>query len=247
MAAAFLALFFFLFRLRLFDELKDYAHDLLYYPGRPLQRGLVRTGDIVRLIALSLAVETAVAAYAGLVPSLYFCASLAYSLLMFREFFAPAWLRERFALYILTHELLAIPLFFYVASLQGPRPGLYRDPVVWAVSLFLGCQLFFLEIARKMRPPDQENAARDTYTAQYGIRGASLLLAAAGSAALVLGYFACGRGPAYAAALPPFAFFLYFTAAFSRRPDPRSSKAVFNASVAYFTLLSGVSIWAALA
>jgi 4-hydroxybenzoate polyprenyltransferase len=245
--AAALALLFFLFRLRLFDELKDYAHDSKYYPDRPLHRGLVTVAGIKRLIVLTLAAEVFIAARAGLAPLAFFAASLGYSLLMFKEFFAPEWLRGRFALYITTHELLAVPLFFYAAALQGPRPGLLADPGVWATALFLGCQLFFLEIARKMRPPEQENAARDTYTAQYGVRGASLLLGGTAAAALALGWFACGRGAVYALASLPFAWFLCSIISFVRRPTPASSKAVFNTAVAYFTLLSAAAIWAALA
>jgi len=244
---AFAGLLFFLFRLRLFDELKDYAHDQRFYPDRPLQRGLVSTGDIKRLIAVSLAVEIAVAAYAGRLPLAYFAVSLAYSLLMFKEFFAPAWLRQRFTLYIFLHELLAIPLFFYAASMQVPAARLYAEPVAWAVVLFLGFQLFFLEIARKMRPPELENAARDTYTAQYGVRGASILLVLAAAAALKLGLMICGGDNRYLLALPPFIYFCYTIRVFSRRHEPRDSKAVFNAAVAYFTLLNAASIWAALA
>jgi len=245
--AAALALLFFLFRLRLFDELKDYTHDSKYYPDRPLHRGLVTVAGLKRLIVLTLAAEVFIAARAGLAPLAFFGASLGYSLLMFKEFFAPEWLRGRFSLYILTHELLAVPLFFYAAALQGPGSGLLADPVVWATALFLGCQLFFLEIARKMRPPAAENAARDTYTAQYGVPGASLLLGVTAAAALALGWYACGRGAVYFTALLPFAWFLYSIIAFTRRPSPASSKAVFNTAVAYFTLLSGAAIWAALA
>jgi 4-hydroxybenzoate polyprenyltransferase len=241
-----LALLFFLFRLRLFDELKDYAHDRQFYPRRPLQRGLVSTRDIKLLIFITLAAETAVAAWAGPGPFAWFAVSLAYSLLMFKEFFAPAWLRQRFTLYIFLHELLAIPLFFYAASLQAPPGGLHADPLIWAVALFLGFQLFFLEIARKMRPPEQENGARDTYTAQYGVRGASMLLAAAAAAALLLGWFASGEDNRYLAALPGFLYFGYSISLFSRRRDLPSSKAVFNAAVTYFTLLNAAAIWAAL-
>lgn len=245
--AAALALLFFLFRLRLFDELKDYAHDKQFYPQRPLQRGLVTTRDIKLLIFITLAGEIAVAAWAGPVPFAWFSASLVYSLLMFKEFFAPAWLRSRFTLYIFLHELLAIPLFFYAASMQAPPGRLYSDPVAWALVLFLGFQLFFLEIARKMRPPELENAARDTYTAQYGVRGASILLVVAASAALKLGWYASGDDDRYLAALPGFLYFCYSILVFSRRRDARSSKAVFNAAVAYFTLLNAAAIWAALA
>jgi len=243
---AFLALLFFLFRLRLFDELKDYEHDRKYYPGRPLQRGLVQTYDIYRLILLSLLVEFSVALYAGINPFIYFSLSFGYSFLMFKEFFLRDWLRVRFSAYIFSHELLVVPLFLYVASLQGLAPGFDAQPFVWAVVLFLGCQMFFLEISRKMRAPAQENAARDTYTAQYGLGGASALLMLVGAAALALGYFACGRNHVYAAALLPFAYFIYSIVSFLRSPDDGKSKAVFNSAVAYFTLLNGAAIWAAL-
>jgi len=244
---AFLGLLFFLFRLRLFDEIKDYAHDLRFHPGRPLQRGLLTVRDIVWMIAVSLVVEICVAVYAGAAPLIYFSISLAYSLLMFKEFFAGGWLRERFTLYVFSHELLVIPLFLYVSALQGLTPGLYKASFVWEVALFSGCQLFFLEISRKMRSPEQENGARDTYTSQYGILGASLLLSLAGAAALALGFVACGaRNPLYMAALAPFAHFSYRVMGFARHPEARTAKAVFGASVAYFVLLSGVVIWAAL-
>lgn len=245
--AAALALLFFLFRLRLFDELKDYEHDRKYYPDRPLHRGLVTVAGMKRLIVLTLAAEFFIAARAGLTPFVFFAASLAYSLLMFREFFAPEWLRGRFTLYILSHELLAVPLFLYAGSLQDPRRGLLADPRAWTVALFLGCQLFFLEIARKMRPPELENAARDTYTAQYGVRGAGALLLAAAAAALALGWYACGGGSLYALAAAPFLYLAYAAAAFVRLPAAASAKAVFNAAVLYFTLLSGAAILAALA
>lgn len=245
--AAALALLFFLFRLRLFDELKDYAHDKKFYPDRPLHRGLVTVAGMKRLIILTLAAETFIAARAGLAPLAFFAVSLVYSLLMFREFFAPEWLRGRFTLYILTHELLAVPLFFYAAALQVPEARLYADPRAWSVVLFLGFQLFFLEIARKMRPPELENAARDTYTAQYGVAGASVLLVCAAGAALMLGLLACGGNGRYLAALPVFAWFSYTVLAFARRPSAAASKAVFNTAVAYFTLLSSLAIWAALA
>jgi 4-hydroxybenzoate polyprenyltransferase len=245
---AFLGLLFFLFRLRLFDELKDYAHDLRFYPERPLPRGLMTTGDIAVLIVFSLAVETSVAVSAGMVPLVYFFVSVAYSFLMFREFFLRGWLRKRFTIYVLSHELLVIPLFFYVAALQGFAVDLYKDPLVWTVALFSGCQLFSLEISRKMRPPELENIARDTYTSQYGIRGASALLATTGTVAVALGFLASGgRNPLYAAALVPFAHVLRSLRCFVRRPDAQAAAAVFNAAVLHFCLLNGLTIWAALA
>src|SRR4030095_10368253 len=52
-----LTLLSFFFHLRVFDEHKDYAEDLVYYPRRVLQSGVVTLRDLKVLGALAIAVE----------------------------------------------------------------------------------------------------------------------------------------------------------------------------------------------
>ena len=95
---------------------------------------------------------------------------------MFKEFFFSVWLRNHFSLYVFTHEILVIPLFLYLCTINGLKN--YSGGILFFINLVICTALFMflLEIARKVRPKELEVASNDTYTAQYGIFGASVLL-----------------------------------------------------------------------
>jgi hypothetical protein len=170
------ALFLFLFRLRIFDEFKDYSHDIKHYPNRPISNGLVTLKELRLIFFPAIFLEIILALYLGKIIFIFFSISLLYSLLMFKEFFITDWLRKHFSTYIFSHEILVIPLFFYLCSINGLKS--YAENPLFFLNLVIctGSFMFLLEIARKVRPKELEVASKDTYTAQYGILGASLLL-----------------------------------------------------------------------
>jgi 4-hydroxybenzoate polyprenyltransferase len=171
-----LALMLFLLRLRIFDEFKDHAHDTLHYPERPLPRGLISKNELRFMLVAVFLSEIMLLFFGGYWTAPLFYAALGYSLLMYKEFFLGTWLRKRFTLYVVSHELLLIPLFISIASFTVSDPLLFFTEKFAALLVFSGSQLFLLEVARKMRTAEHEVASRDTYTAQYGIRGAGTLL-----------------------------------------------------------------------
>ena len=170
------ALFLFLLRLRIFDEFKDYKHDIEYYPDRPISKGLLTLNELKLVLIPVIIVEVFVALYLGMFVLIFFLVSFVYSLLMFKEFFVSDWLRKHFSLYIFTHEILVIPLFIYLCSINGFN--FQSEHIVYFINLVVctGSFMFLLEIARKVRSKEFEVASRDTYTAQYGVLGASSLL-----------------------------------------------------------------------
>jgi len=170
------ALFLFLFRLRLFDECKDSDHDKQYYPQRPVPRGLVSLQELRSLSFFVFGLEIAVAFESGGPAYLFFLIAALYSWLMFKEFYIGDWLRHNFTAYIFSHEILLVPLFYYLYSVNGFLTSDMGKPFFVFLTVFLGGELFLLEVARKIRPKEIEIGSRDTYTAQYGILGASLLL-----------------------------------------------------------------------
>ena len=97
-AAGLLALTAFFLVLRVLDEHKDFAADAVAHPRRVLQRGLVTLG-MLRVVggaavAAQLAVMLSHDGGAGAATG-WWLAAAAWSALMAREFFAPAWLRRR--------------------------------------------------------------------------------------------------------------------------------------------------------
>jgi len=170
------ALFLFLFRLRLFDEFKDADHDAIYYPDRPVPRGLIKLSALKPIIVLTIVMEVCISLLAGINSIIIFIICFTYSLILFKEFFISKWLKKHFTLYILLHELIAFPLFIYVMSINGLQIFQPHNVSVWVVSFFLVLELFLLEITRKIRANDTEIGSNDTYTSQYGIKGALWLI-----------------------------------------------------------------------
>jgi hypothetical protein len=170
-----LALFLFLLRLRLFDEFKDHEHDLLYYPERPIPRGLFKLAELKKFIYITVALEFFIS-MSNVYALIFFTISLGYSVLMFKEFFCRQWLRQHFTIYILLHEILLLPLFVYLFVLSGWHPDQIGSSFLWWIIFCFSGQFFLLEVTRKFRAPAAEIQSRDTYTAQYGISGASGLI-----------------------------------------------------------------------
>jgi len=170
------ALFFFLLRLRIFDEFKDFDHDLQHYAQRPVPRGLVSKRELGFVLIPIVISEFTIAILSGYSGMILFIISFIYSLLMYREFFISEWIKDHFTIYIISHEVLLFPLFFYLCAINGFGLHNFENLYFWLLVACVGSYMFLLEVARKVRPKDSEIASRDTYTAQYGVRGASWLL-----------------------------------------------------------------------
>lgn len=231
-----LALFLVFLRLRLFDEFKDREHDAIHYPSRPVPRGLVTLRQLRTAIALFLAGELAISVSRGLWSSLWFLAALGYSLLMLKEFFAREWLRKHFTVYVVSHELLLIPVLFYLYSLSGLTPQHVAHPLFWLLTLWLGAQLFLLEVTRKIRSKETEGSSCDTYTAQYGVRRTVLLVlvvaAAAVASELAIEWRLVERPPFWSyVPLPVFVGLAIVLWRFVRQPVEAHARAVLHASI----------------
>lgn len=169
-----IALFLILLQLRLTDEFKDYKHDKKFYPERPVPRGLVTLGEL-KPVLFAVIVAEIVVLFLGKGNIALFIVLGIYRLFIAKEFFVPDWLKRRFTLYIVSHELSVIPLFSYL-SLFGIKPGSETLSTILFNSLFLGINLFCLEIVRKFRT-QRGYVGKDTYIENYGLTGSKLLLA----------------------------------------------------------------------
>ncbi len=165
------------FHLRVFDEHKDYAEDCIYYPDRVLQSGritlpqlkLLGTGAIGLELLLS-AVWMPAGQPAALVAVL---ATLAFSLLMLKEFFVREWLKEHFLIYTISHMMI-MPLMAMVVFSFATGMYMWQAPGWFWLYAFVG---FFVtlnwEISRKIRAPEQEIEGVVTYTKVFGTYGAA--------------------------------------------------------------------------
>ncbi|HEX8329777.1 MAG TPA: hypothetical protein VF629_19730 [Hymenobacter sp.] len=188
----------FFFRLRVFDEIKDFASDAVLHPGRVLQSGRVTLAPLRALAWAGALLEVGWSASRGLPAVLGWAALLGYSLLMRYEFGAPAWLRARLLLYAFTHMLI-MPLvigWLWLAYAPAGRFGAEGGSLLALLSLLGG---FAFELARKIRTPAAERAGVDSYSRSLGYGGAvaavlAVLLAGAGVQAQLLARLGAGWG-----------------------------------------------------
>lgn len=183
----FLLTFLFFFRLRCFDEIKDYEVDLRVNPTRPLARGVLTVAQVKVMIAVVAVLEIALASMGGLAPLGMHLIAMAYSFLMYKEFFIGKWLSRHLTTYAVTHTFVSMLLGLSLAAQtvgavneQMLMTVIWIAPINWALfNLF--------EFARKTFAPDEERPHVESYSSLFGVLGAvALSLSQVAIALLVL-------------------------------------------------------------
>ena len=189
-----------LLRYRVTDEWKDFEHDRVVYPDRPLHRGAITVRALVLLGAAALAVELTAVALLGGAPGLAaYLAVLLLSALTAAEFFAKTVLERRFTLSFLLHEMIYLPLFGWAAFVLGaPLDGATLAGVVSAALLFTA-----VEVVRKFEPrlDPRGVVVADTYSAVWGRPRAIVVIVLSLLASAALAVVAGVGAPVLVAAL----------------------------------------------
>jgi 4-hydroxybenzoate polyprenyltransferase len=195
-AAAFVAfttsLLFFL-QLRIADELKDADEDARHRPYRPVPRGLVTLAELRRIGIGAAVVQAALALWLDASLLVLLVPTWLYLLLMTREFFAPSWLRAHPLAYIASHMLIVPLVDLYATACDWWVEGLRVPPAGLSWFLLVSfCNGLVIELGRKIRAPQDEEAGVETYTVLWGTRGAALAWLAALAAASCCALAAAG-------------------------------------------------------
>lgn len=163
------------YHLRVLDDIKDKEADVAAYPGRVLSRGLVTYRQLAVTGLIAIAVETALAAYLGPKILILHFITLAYSLLMFKEFFIREWLKKHLFWYGISHMLIMACMDFTILQMPSGHGPLVRIPDFFLFAFLGFCMTFSLEVARKIRVPEAEMPGADSYSKVIGIPGSMLL------------------------------------------------------------------------
>ena len=169
---SFLLLTSFFFRLRLFDEIKDYAVDLQHNPSRPLARGVLSIDQVKVTLLILITLELIGTSLLGYK---YFFAHLlatSYSLLMFEEFFIGKYIRNHLTTYALLHTFVSCLSSFSAALVfsSAADSELSFQTVLFFITPWFYFNLF--EFARKTFAANEERPLVDTYSSLFGPVGA---------------------------------------------------------------------------
>lgn len=166
----------FFFRMRLFDEIKDFDVDLVINPTRPLARGLISVPQVKKTILFLIVLELGLVSFLGVIPALLYVFAVFYSLLMYEEFFIGDWLRPKLTSYAMSHTIVVA---FLGLALISANLGMmtFHSP---AIPVFLLSHWFIFnlfEFARKTFDPQEERANVPSYSKIFTLKGAYLLSA----------------------------------------------------------------------
>jgi 4-hydroxybenzoate polyprenyltransferase len=194
----------FFFHLRVFDEHKDYAEDLVHYPHRVLQSGVMTLRNLKLLGGLAIAAEIVLSALRGRAAFVAWLAAFLFSVLMLKEFFVPGWLKRHFLVYAVSH-LLVMPLLALMVFSFATGRWPWEAPFWFGVYAWVGFFVTFnWEVSRKIRVPEDEIEGVDTYTRIFGTYGAAwvvLLIRMVDTALVSLVGWHLGLSPWFYAAL----------------------------------------------
>ncbi len=197
-------LFCFFFHLRVFDEHKDYAEDLVHYPQRVLQSGLVTLRHLKILGGAAIGAEIVLSALGGPAAFVAWLIAFLFSLLMLKELFVRDWLKRHFLVYATSH-LLVMPLLSLMVFSFATGHWPWAAPGWFLVYAWVGFFVTFnWEVSRKIRAPEDEIEGVDSYTRIFGTYGAAwvvLLLRVIDTALVALVGWHLGLSPWFYAAL----------------------------------------------
>ncbi len=169
-----LAVISFFFRLRVFDEIKDYEIDAQNHPQRVLQSGRIKKKQLIIIAVFGTTIELTWSLLSGFPIFICWIVALGYSLLMRYEFFVGKILNRNLLLYAITHMLVMPLIILWVYAAFHPRLEILFPFYILAVlSLFSG---FSFEIARKLHAPHAEKPGIDSYSKSVGYRAAIVLV-----------------------------------------------------------------------
>jgi 4-hydroxybenzoate polyprenyltransferase len=187
-------------QLRIADEFKDAEEDARYRPYRPVPRGLVSLRELAWIGAVAALLQLALCLWLGArggglrwqLPALLLV-TWTYFTLMSREFFARDWLKARPVVYLFSHMGIMPLVDWYATGCDWvPAQGVMPAGLFWFLAASF-CNGFVIELGRKIRAPEQEEAGVQTYSVLWGRRNATGAWLAALAATLACALCAARR------------------------------------------------------
>lgn len=168
----------FYFKLRLYDEVKDYELDVVINPHRPLPRGLLTHQDMYAGMFVCIIIELLCFSVQGFNSIISIIIPICYSLLMYKEFFIKEKIRPYLTTYALSHTIVTTLLSFAIFSFLSQKTFLQvmMDKTLFSFALANWMLFNLFEFGRKTFATEEERENVDTYSSLFGRTGAVVLV-----------------------------------------------------------------------
>lgn len=159
----------FLFRIRLWDEIKDFEFDQAHHKNRPVSRGLITLAAIKRLSLLILFAEIIIQSYFPRYAIVILTITILYSFLMFNNFFIKKIEKNIFA-YLFSHQIIFFFYIYYTLSIGSSDYFIFKNQSDYWMVLAIFLPPLIYEVGRKCkhRVSPEGYFTSDTYIYKLG-------------------------------------------------------------------------------
>lgn len=158
----------FLLHMRILDEFKDYDYDIKHHPERPVQRGVIKLDFLKKLgIANLILLTLSALSISTFQVFLLFLFVILYSGLMFKEFFIKKFYEKSPSFYLITHQVVFIPLYLFFYSVFNGSIWTITNVSQLAHFSYLLVPGILIEIGRKIKHRTDASGENTTDTYAY--------------------------------------------------------------------------------
>lgn len=168
-----LAVISFFFRLRVFDEIKDYDIDMINHPHRVLQTGRITIKDLWAVSIAFGVIEIGWSLMNGIETLVAWTCALVFAVLMRYEFFVGKFLKKYLFIYAVSHMMIMPLVIYWVWSAYTDVSFNYNLLLLSSLSVVSG---FAFEMARKIKLQGDERNSVDSYSKVVGYANAIFLV-----------------------------------------------------------------------
>lgn len=166
---AIITIFLFMLQLRMSDEIKDFEKDKMAYPERILSQEIITLSHVRTVLYSVIALQFVINIPFGMSSLIMLLVLQVYAWLMAKEFFAKDFLENKIGIYLISHQIILIPLMIYSALPFSNLTDLLNLKSTLLPLLFLCVPYTVYELSRKTWSKDRENPNADSYTKFWGI------------------------------------------------------------------------------
>lgn len=170
----FITVFLIFLHIRLLDDIKDYQQDKKQHPNRPLSQGKISLKTVKEIVVATIGIEFLINLFLGLHAFLFYLAILAYSGLIYTEYFSKDKLKNHVLISNFSHQLIIILIGLYVYTIHHSIISTISLPYIYFLAaIYLLFTLF--EFTRKIKH-EKDPDYQLSYTYQLGRKKISILL-----------------------------------------------------------------------
>jgi len=159
------------------DDIKDYKYDSTFHKERAVQKGIISTKKLKKILILVLSIELLLQLLLPKFAIYFYIFLIFYSFLMFKNFFNNNLAKKHFFLFILLHQFIfAFYIYYYFSIFNQKMVPL--DLKNFIVMFFLFLTMYIYEISRKSSHRFDENNEKtnDTYIYKWGKNNVLIVL-----------------------------------------------------------------------